>query len=123
MADLFVTDVVAVGVANYPALRVSVGSYDELLDDVLEDTVGSGPYRSRSVSATLKRKFVLKHDDVTQAEKVAFDAFYAENRNVSLNFLWPGDGLTYLCYFALPSPKRVPQSGTTWSIDVVLREP
>ena len=123
MSNLFVYDgVTLVGGAAYPPLRISPGSVMEYVDDEVEDDVGNGPYRSRSLSGSVRRRFVLKHIDVLLSEATVFDVFYLENRNVSIAFTWTPTGQQFSCYFAKPIPKVTPNGGLTCTIDVTLRE-
>ena len=103
--------------AAYPTFVCgqSIGSTEDILDDLQVDRASNGTPRIRAIYSATKKQFSIRHAHATSAEKVTLDAFYDTNRLLSFTFVWAGDGATYTCYFAAP-PKRVPVEGVRWEI-------
>lgn len=107
--------------ATYPTLSraISNTSTVTVLDDLQVDRASNGTPKVRALYTTPKLAFTVIHPMASAAEKATLQAFYTDNRLLTLAFTWPETGAAYTCLFAAP-PRYQPAPGRLWNITVEL---
>jgi hypothetical protein len=95
--------------ATYPVLPIMrPGS-------VMARAGGQMPVRATNGMLRVRRMFFSERSDFTlvhwlsAAQRSTLETFYQANKDLDVDFLWPGDGATYVVRFGAP-PQYAPRS-------------
>lgn len=110
--------------ANYPSsLRQSNGSREIWYDPIELDDARSGAAKGRRLQSAKKRRFIVRHESLTEAEKQTLETFYDANRATTFLFAWnKAPGTTYTVIFADKEGLDWTGQGVHNSVAVELRE-
>jgi hypothetical protein len=106
--------------ADYPAFGQVIGTTPEYEDDIVVDRAVSGGAHGRAFYTGAKRAFTVVHM-LNAADLATWEAFYAANRLLAVNFTWLKTNTAYTCLFAGP-PKFDPGKPPLTQVSVKLRE-
>jgi hypothetical protein len=103
--------------ATLPILDSSTTTVD---DGLTPDRATGGGLKMRSMYASDKRNFQIKHE-LTTSQRDTLSTFYNTNKLLNVDFTWPGNSVTYVVRFA-KAPTIVERAGNRVMVDVVLME-
>jgi hypothetical protein len=106
---------------SYPALPIVVGSTEEQVDDYHWNRDQAGGGSSWYFFDQDRRRFHVKHAELTLTQKQTLDAFYAANRGNEFPFVWL-DRVTYTVVFAGGLRRSAPVPARLFNVDVTLEE-
>jgi hypothetical protein len=107
--------------ATYPALPIVVGATEEPVNDYHWNRDQAGAGSSWFYYDADRRRFHVKHSELTLTQKQTLDAFYVANRAVEFQFVWL-DKVTYTVVFAMGLRRSAPYAARLFNIDAVLEE-
>lgn len=107
--------------ATYPSVTQTARSRMDIADDVRVERATNGTLRARAMWDAEKRAWSVDHV-ASAAEAETLRQFYADNRTLTFDFIWRGDGQTYVAMFA-GQPRFEPiDSRALWRVTVEIVE-
>jgi hypothetical protein len=95
---------------DFPLVTQAIGSTQNDDDGTVLERAFDGTPRIHTPYGQVWRTFTVKFDHISATNKGLIDTHYSANRALAFNFVWQGDGNTYLCRYSA-APNMVPSEG------------